>query len=90
MTNEYRSRWERLDLICREKFDISLPKALRENQIDMWIHVVKLGNPDALALESQEGHVDLDMMTRYLLGVAMGVNRAPAHPARKPVQPISP
>jgi Xaa-Pro dipeptidase len=51
MMNEYRSRWERLDLICREKFDISLPKALRENQIDMWIHVVKLGNPDALALD---------------------------------------
>jgi len=40
-----------LDLICREKFDISLPKALRENQVDMWIHVVKLGNPDPLALD---------------------------------------
>ena len=49
--NEFRSRWERLDLICREKFAISLPKALRENQIDMWIHVVKLGNPDPLALD---------------------------------------
>jgi len=49
--NEYRSRWERLDLICREKFDISLPKAMRENQVDMWIHVVKLGNPDPLALD---------------------------------------
>ena len=51
MMDEYRSRWERLDLICREKFDISLPKALRENQVDMWIHVVKLGNPDPLALD---------------------------------------
>jgi len=51
MMNEFRSRWERLDLICREKFAISLPKALRENQIDMWIHVVKLGNPDPLALD---------------------------------------
>jgi len=51
MRNEFRSRWERLDLICREKLDISLPKALRENQVDMWIHVVKLGNPDPLALD---------------------------------------
>jgi len=51
MKKEFRSRWERLDLICREKFDISLPKALRENQIDMWIHIVKLGNPDSLALD---------------------------------------
>jgi Xaa-Pro dipeptidase len=49
--NEFRSRWERLELICREKLDISLPKALRENQVDMWIHVVKLGNPDPLALD---------------------------------------
>ena len=46
--SEFRSRWERLDLIRREKFDIVLPKALRENNIDMWIHTVKLGNPDPL------------------------------------------
>ena len=48
MMDEFRSRWERLDLIRREKFDIALPKALRENQVDMWIHVMKLGNPDPL------------------------------------------
>lgn len=46
--NEFRSRWERLDLIRREKFDIGLPKAMRENQVDMWIHAIKLGNPDPL------------------------------------------
>lgn len=46
--NEFRSRWERLDLIRREKFDIVLPKALRDNQVDMWIHAIKLGNPDPL------------------------------------------
>lgn len=46
---EYRSRWETLELIRREKFDIVLPKAMRENQVDMWIHVVKLGRPDPLA-----------------------------------------
>lgn len=48
---EYCNRWERLELIRREKFDLVLPKAMRDNQVDMWIHVVKLGNPDALALD---------------------------------------
>ena len=46
--SEFRSRWERLDLIRREKFDFVLPKALRDNNVDMWIHTVKLGNPDPL------------------------------------------
>lgn len=46
--SEFRSRWERLDLIRREKFDIVLPKAMRENNVDMWIHAMKLGNPDPL------------------------------------------
>lgn len=46
--SEFRSRWERLDLIRQEKFDIVLPKALRENNVDMWIHAMKLGNPDPL------------------------------------------
>ena len=48
---DFRSRWERLELIRSEKFDIVLPKAMRDNDIDMWIHVIKLGNPDALALD---------------------------------------
>ena len=49
--SEARARWEMLNLIRREKFDIVLPKAMRENQIDMWIHVMRLGNPDPLALD---------------------------------------
>jgi len=49
--SEARARWERLNLIRREKFDIVLPKAMRENEIDMWIHVMRLGNPDPLALD---------------------------------------
>jgi len=51
MMSEARARWEMLNLIRREKFDIILPKAMRENQIDMWIHVMRLGNPDPLALD---------------------------------------
>ena len=49
--NDYRSRWEKLELILREKLDISLPRAMRDNDIDMWIHVVKLGIPDPLDLD---------------------------------------
>ena len=46
-----RARWEMLNLIRREKFDIILPKAMRENKINMWIHVMREGNPDPLALD---------------------------------------
>lgn len=40
-----------MELIRQEKFDIVLPIAMRENNVDMWIHAMKLGNPDALALD---------------------------------------
>jgi len=32
--------------IRREKFDIILPEAMRKNDIDMWIHVMRLAIPD--------------------------------------------
>ena len=51
MASEARFRWERLNLIRKEKFDIILPKVMRENQIDMWIHVMREGNPDPLMLD---------------------------------------
>ena len=80
MKHEYRSRWERLDLICREKLDISLPKALRENQVDMWIHVVKLGNPDPLALDlgvgvSASAPIPSDGSTGYFVFTDRGGDR---------------
>ncbi len=43
--------WERLNLIRKEKFDLILPEAMRENGIDMWIHVIREGNPDPLAVD---------------------------------------
>ena len=33
-----------LDLIRKEKFDFVLPDAMRENKIDMWIHVMGTNN----------------------------------------------
>lgn len=43
-----REAWEMLNLIRQEKFDIVLPEAMREHDIDMWIHVVRYGDPDPL------------------------------------------
>ena len=48
---EARARAEMLDLIQREKFDVVLPGVMRDNGIDMWVHVIRDGNPDALALD---------------------------------------
>ena len=48
---EARARAELLDLIQREKFDIVLPGAMRDNGVDMWIHVIRDGDPDALTLD---------------------------------------
>ncbi|MHA2252973.1 MAG: M24 family metallopeptidase [Candidatus Kariarchaeaceae archaeon] len=51
-----KSQWEQLNLIRREKFDIILPKVMRENKIDMWIHVMQEGNPDALTVDLGGDH----------------------------------
>ena len=40
---EARQRWEIMNQIRRDKFDIILPKVMRENQIDMWITVMREG-----------------------------------------------
>ncbi|MBW1717775.1 MAG: hypothetical protein JRJ77_18535, partial [Deltaproteobacteria bacterium] len=34
-----------------EKFDLILPQVMRENNIDMWIHVMRISNPDAFGAE---------------------------------------
>jgi len=42
---------EIIHTIRKEKLDLILPSAMRENNIDMWIHVIRPGNPDPLAKE---------------------------------------
>lgn len=37
--------------IRREKFDIVLPVAMRKNDIDMWIHVMRIAIPDEFGAE---------------------------------------
>lgn len=45
-----KSAAEILHLIRREKLDVVLPGAMRDNGVDMWIHVVREGDPDPMAV----------------------------------------
>ena len=51
VAQEARAREEMMKLIRKEKFDLVLPGAMRDNNIDMWIHVVQSGNEDPMALD---------------------------------------
>jgi len=46
-----RARWETLNQIRQDKFDLVLPDAMRDNGVDMWIHVIRWGDPDPLELD---------------------------------------
>ncbi len=46
-----KQRYEMLRLIRHEKFDLVLPGAMRDNNVDMWIHVIESGKKDPLALD---------------------------------------
>jgi Xaa-Pro aminopeptidase len=48
---EAQSRFDLLNLIRKDKFDKILPGAMRDNDVDMWIHVIRRGDPDAFALD---------------------------------------
>lgn len=46
-----KQNYEIMRLIRHEKFELILPGALRDNKVDMWIHVVESGRMDPLALD---------------------------------------
>lgn len=50
IANSAKSQAEILHLIRREKLDVVLPGAMRDNGIDMWIHVIREGDPDPMQL----------------------------------------
>lgn len=50
-SQDARTRCELLNLIRKEKFDKVLPGAMRDNNVDMWIHVIRRGDPDPLELD---------------------------------------
>ena len=54
---EARRRWEFMNEIRREKFDLILPKVMRENNIDMWITVVREGYEDPLTEDFGKAYV---------------------------------
>ncbi|MBT8337228.1 MAG: M24 family metallopeptidase [Gemmatimonadetes bacterium] len=54
---EARSRWERMCTIRAEKFDHVLPVAMRDNDIDMWITVMREGGLDPLWEALGRGYV---------------------------------
>ncbi len=54
---EARQRWEIMNQIRRDKFDIILPKVMRENKIDMWITVMREGNYGPLYHDLGGGYV---------------------------------
>ena len=46
-----RQRWEILKSIRQEKFNVSLPVAMKENNVTMWIHSMREGNLDPLTID---------------------------------------
>ena len=47
-SGEAQKRWERMNQIRQEKFDLVLPEVMRENDVDMWITVNREGFDDPL------------------------------------------
>lgn len=54
---EAQQRWERMNQIRQEKFDLVLPEAMRENGVDMWITVNREGYDDPLTEDFGKGYV---------------------------------
>jgi Xaa-Pro aminopeptidase len=52
-------RWRKMNQIRNDKFDLILPDAMRDNNIDMWIIMNREGNFDPLYPDMGEGYVGL-------------------------------
>ncbi|MDE0000993.1 MAG: hypothetical protein OXQ89_24925, partial [Rhodospirillaceae bacterium] len=49
--NSSQSGGEILRLMRNDKLDLVLPGAMRDNNVDMWIHVTRQGDPDPMAMQ---------------------------------------
>ncbi|MFT6972357.1 MAG: Xaa-Pro aminopeptidase [Roseivirga sp.] len=56
-SQEAMRRWRKLNQVRNDKFDLVLPEAMRENNIDMWIITNREGNLDPLYTDMGEGYV---------------------------------
>ena len=54
---EAQKRWERMNQIRQDKFDLVLPEVMRENDVDMWITVNREGFDDPLTEDFGKGYV---------------------------------
>jgi Xaa-Pro aminopeptidase len=54
---EAQTRWERMNQIRLEKFDLVLPEVMRENNVEMWITVNREGFDDPLTEDFGKGYV---------------------------------
>ena len=54
---EAQKRWERMNQIRQDKFDLVLPEVMRENGVDMWITVNREGFEDPLTEDFGRGYV---------------------------------
>ena len=54
---EAQRRWERMNQIRQEKFDLVLPEVMRENEVEMWITVSREGHDDPLTEDFGKGYV---------------------------------
>jgi len=54
---EAQKRWELMNQIRLEKFDLILPEVMRENRVDMWITVNREGFDDPLTEDFGKGYV---------------------------------
>lgn len=56
-SQEAHRRWRKMNQVRNDKFDLVLPEAMRENNIDMWIVTNREGNLDPLYADMGEGYV---------------------------------
>lgn len=56
-SQEAKRRWEMMNQIRQDKFDIILPRVMQENKIDMWITVMREGNLGPLYDDLGQGYV---------------------------------
>jgi len=54
---EAQKRWELMNQIRQEKFDLVMPEVMRENNIKMWITVNREGFDDPLTEDFGKGYV---------------------------------
>lgn len=65
-------RWRKMNQVRNDKFDLVLPEAMRENNIDMWIIMNREGNFDPLYPDMGEGYV---FSTGYYIFTDIGEER---------------